>query len=234
MPLLVADSRSFPPNPPSDLEDAQAIVRMDWQAFDAVDRMGNHWARPGWSDSTRRLYWMITFVNEQTLIARAEQCQKALAPLGLDPIPPDGLHVTVLKIGEAAAVAPRNVDALADRVQLLGLPQLSLVAHPLAGSRGTVRFSVTPWAGLVILHAALTAAGRELGVPGGSSTARFRPHLGIAYNPTPRDARPVIETVAGLRQLAPVAVTVDAVDLVELRRDRSVYRWRVLHRVPLV
>ncbi|MFD9591676.1 2'-5' RNA ligase family protein [Kitasatospora sp. NPDC059973] len=232
--LLAADSRSFPPDPPGDLDDAAAIVRADQYAFDAVGRMGDHWARPGWSDRTRRLYWMLTFDGERALTDRAAQCQHALADLGLDQVPPDGLHVTVLRIGDASAVAPATVDALAEKVAGLALPRLPLLAHPLAGSRGAVRFSVTPWTGLVALHAALAQAGRKLGVPGGSSTARFRPHLGIAYNPVERDAWPVVEAVGSLRFLAPVAVTARAVDLVELRRDQSAYRWTVRRRVPLV
>ncbi|MGV9266697.1 2'-5' RNA ligase family protein [Kitasatospora sp. NPDC003701] len=231
--LLAADSRSFPPDPPGDLDDAAAIVHTDQQAFDAVERMGDHWARPGWSDRTRRLYWMLTF-DDRELIDRAAQCQHALADLGLDQVPADGLHLTVLRIGDASAVTPATVDALAERVAALALPRLPLLAHPLAGSRGAVRFSVTPWTDLVALHAQLAQAGLELGVPGGSSTARFRPHLGIAYNPVERDAQPVVEAVSALRRFAPVSVTVEAVDLVELRRERSAYRWTVLRRVPLV
>ncbi|MFJ1795340.1 2'-5' RNA ligase family protein [Kitasatospora griseola] len=232
--LLATDTRSFPPDPPGDLDDAAAIVRTDQQAFDAVERMKDHWARPGWSNRTRRLYWMLTFDKHRALIDRATQCQRALADLGLDPVPADGLHVTLLRIGDASAVAPAAVEALAEKVAALALPRLPLLAHPLAGSRGAVRFSVTPWTGLVALHAQLDQAGRELGVPGGSSTARFRPHLGIAYNPVERDARPVVEAVGALRRFAPVPVTVEAVDLVELRRDQSTYRWTVRRRVPLV
>ncbi|SEM76709.1 2'-5' RNA ligase family protein [Streptacidiphilus jiangxiensis] len=232
--LLATDSRSFPVDPPGDLDAAAAIVRTDQQAFDAVGRMKDHWARPGWSDRTRRLYWMATFDRDRALVDRATQCQRALTDLGLDPVPADGLHLTLLRIGDASAVAPATVDTLAEKVAAIALPRLPLLAHPLAGSRGAVRFSVTPWTGLVALHAQLAQAGRELGVPGGSGTAGFRPHLGIAYNPVDRDARPVVAAVGALRHLAPVAVTVEAVDLVELRRERSAYRWTVRHRVPLV
>nr|BEK71377.1 hypothetical protein KPHV_86040 [Kitasatospora purpeofusca] len=196
--------------------------------------MISHWDRPGWTADTRRLHWMLTFGGgESDLLIRTEECQAALAGLGLDLVPPDGLHVTMVRVGDTDAVTPETVEALADHVQQLALPRLSLTAHPLAGSRGAIRYSLTPWTGLVHLHAALTTAGQELGVPGGAATAEFRPHCGVAYSPAPGDARPVREAVTRLRALAPVALTVDAVDLVELRRRGRTYRWRVLRRVPL-
>ncbi|MFD9062313.1 2'-5' RNA ligase family protein [Kitasatospora purpeofusca] len=230
---LVSDHMAFPADPPSDLDDADTIVRADWEAYAGLEHLVNHWDRPGWDTRTRRLYWMLTFNGHHQLAERAAQCQRALQHLGLDLTPPEGLHVTVLRIGDATDVPARTVDALADRVRGLGLPRLVLVAHPLAGSRGAVRFSVTPWTGLVHLHQQLTAVGRALGVPGGTGTGRWRPHLGIGYSPSDRPAPPFIKAVEPLRLLAPVSLVVESLDLVELRRGTRQYRWRTLQRVAL-
>ncbi|MFJ7280479.1 2'-5' RNA ligase family protein [Kitasatospora sp. NPDC098663] len=231
---LLPDSAAFPCAPPTDLADANAIARTDWDAYAGLDRLVNHWERPGWDDGTRRLYWMLTFGDNHDLAERAVQCQQALQHLALDLTPAEGLHLTVLRIGNTADVPTGTVDALARQVECLELPRLALAAHPLSGSRGAVRFSVSPWTGLVHLHQQLTFAGRSLGVPGGTETGRFRPHLGIGYNPVARPARPLIDAVEPLRVLAPVALDVGALDLVELRRHGRQYHWRTLRRVALV
>ncbi|MFB8242436.1 2'-5' RNA ligase family protein [Kitasatospora purpeofusca] len=231
--VLETDHKAFPAEPPSDLDDADIIVRTDWEAYTGLERLVNHWDRPGWDSRTRRLYWMLTFDGHRQLADRATECQRALQHLGLDLTPPGGLHITILRIGDTTSVPTRTVDALADRVRALRLPRLALSAHPLAGSRGAVRLSVTPWTGLVHLHQQLTTVGRALDVPGGTSTGRWRPHLGIGYNPSDRPARPLIDAVEPLRTLAPVPIDVGALDLVELRRGAREYRWQTVQRVSL-
>ncbi|MFJ6769961.1 2'-5' RNA ligase family protein [Kitasatospora sp. NPDC091257] len=230
---LVPDHKAFPAEPPTDLDDADTIVRTDWAAYARLDRLVNHWDRPGWDSRTRRLYWMLTFDGHHQLADRAAQCQRALQHMGLDLTPPEGLHLTILRIGDTADVPARVVDALTRRVHALRPGRLALSAHPLSGSRGAVRFSITPWTGLVHLHQQLTSSGRALGLPGGTSTGRWRPHLGIGYNPVDRPARPLIEAVEPLRALAPVPLDVETLDLVELRRHGRQYRWRTLQRVAL-
>ncbi len=234
MDLLTADARSFPADlPPAD--NAQAITRTDWQAFAALTRMKDHWDRPGWEDPHRRVYyWMLTFDGHTDLLDLTRRCQHPLEPLGLDLIPATGLHVTMLRIGDRHLVDLPVLRDLADTVEGLGVRAFTVHAHPIAGSRGAIRYSLSPWTPLVRLHAALTRAGRHHGVPGGADTASFRPHLGIAYNPTERDAKPVIDAASHLRQLPPMALTVPAIDLVELRREGRRYRWDTVRTIPLV
>ncbi|MGW7521679.1 2'-5' RNA ligase family protein [Streptomyces sp. NPDC054796] len=231
--LLVPDSRAFPVTPPADLDDHVGIVDHDWRAFSSIGRMSNHWDRPDWPSSRRAYYWMLTFPAAPHLIACAWRCQKTLADLGMDPVPDDGLHVTLTRIGECGDLTAPDLDRLVRRTELASLPRFELLAHPLAGSRGALRFSLSPWTPLVRLHASLTAASEDTGMPGGKPTALHRPHLGIAYNNCDRPAGPVIEAVNALRTLPPVLLDVTAVDLVELRREKSAYRWETVHRLPL-
>jgi len=212
------------------------IIEHDWEAFSAVARMTDHWARPGWPDGGRVYYWMLTVADSPSLVSRARHCQSALAHLGMDPIPDDGLHVTMTRIGDTAHVPAAQIRHLAALAEQLPLAPFQVRAHPLTGSRGAVRFTLSPWTPLVRLHAALSDLGLQAGVPGGLPTSAFRPHLGIQYSNRDQPAEPVIESVASLRSLEPVLLDITSVDLVELRRTcrpQRAYRWKVLHRVSL-
>ncbi|TGB15525.1 2'-5' RNA ligase family protein [Streptomyces sp. MZ04] len=227
---------AFPHRPPPDLDSAGPLVEHDWQAFTAVEQMTNHWARPGWTEGYRAYYWMLTFPDAADLLSRAKVCQDELAHLGMDPVPEDGLHVTMTRIGSTTLVSNGQVRFLADLAQELPCTTFQIAAHPLAGSRGAVRFSLAPWSPLVCLHAALSEIGQRVGVPGGKPTAAFRPHLGVQYSNRERPAAPVIESVARLRGLEPVSLEISSVELVELRRTTGAlptYRWRVVRSVPL-
>jgi hypothetical protein len=179
---LAYDSQAFPSDPPAALDDPSVVTANDWAAFRSVERMTDHWNRPGWGPDHRGYYWMLTFPAADELVAEARACQAAIAHLGMDTIPEDGLQLTLNKIGNSGEVAPRAVDGLAKIAAVAVGPAFRILAHPLAGSRGAVRFSVTPWTPLIQLYTALAAAGQRLGLPDGKPVRAFRPHLGIAYS----------------------------------------------------
>lgn len=233
MSLLMADPAAFPEAPPGDLSDEAAIAAHDWAAFSALDEMTDHWSRPGWSDGSRAYYWLLAFPDAPALTALASRCQEALAPLDLDPVPVDGLHITLTRVGAPDAVDSGQLSGLVHAAEERPPAAFSLQAKPLAGSRGAVRLSLGPWEPLVRLHAALVQAGVERGIRAKKPTAIFRPHLSLAYNNRPRPAAPVVEAVAGLRTLPAVELQVGEVQLVELRRCGFEYRWDVLKSVPL-
>ena len=233
IPKLTSHAASFPAEPPADLDDAQTIVEHDWQSFTGVDRMVNHWDRPGWYEGRRAYYWMLTFRGHRELEALVQRSQKEIIPLGLDLVPLGGLHVTVARIGDTSKVPPSDLDVLAEHAAKGAVPPFRLHAHALAGSRGALRLSLTPWTPLVRLHAALTEINASVGVPGGKPTSGFRPHMGVAYNNRERPVAPVAQVASELRNLLPVALDVSTVDVVELHRSDRAYRIRELHRVPL-
>ncbi|MFD3422402.1 2'-5' RNA ligase family protein [Streptomyces decoyicus] len=232
-PELAIDTRAFPCAPPSDLDDPRVIVEHDWQAFQAVECMQNHWDRPGWSEQRQAYYWMLTFAGAPALLRRAEHCQGTLEHLNMDPVPADGLHVTMLRIGATELVSRPQLQRLIELTEQLPVSGFRILAHPLAGSRGAVRFSLTPWSPLVDLHAALSTLGAQAGVPGGKPTSAFRPHLGLAYNNAERLATPVINAASQLRSLPPIALDITSVDLVKLRRQGRAYRWETIRTLPL-
>jgi 2'-5' RNA ligase len=233
VPLLSADPAAFPAEPPADTHDPAVTAAHDWAAFSALDEMTDHWARPGWSDGSRAYYWMLTFPDDQPLAALARHCQEELAPLGLDPVPTDGLHITLARIGTPDVVTPGQLDSLARDAEALLPPAFSVRAMPLAGSRGAVRLSLGPWEPLLRLHQALAKAGSSVGLAPKSPTSAFRPHLSLAYNNRRRPAAPVVQAVSSLRALPAVGLTVLAAQLVELRREGRTYRWDARRNVTL-
>jgi len=233
VPLLSPDPAAFPAEPPAGTHDPAAIADHDWTAFSALDEMTDHWARPGWADGSRAYYWMLDFPEDQRLAALAERCQEALAPLGLDPVPTDGLHITLARVGTPDVVTPGQLDNLVRAAEALLPSAFSVRAIPLAGSRGAVRLSLGPWEPLLHLHQALTEAGSHVGLAPKRKTSAFRPHLSLAYNNRQRPAAPVVEAVSDLRALACVELCVSAAQLVELRREGRTYRWNVRANLPL-
>jgi len=110
-----------------------------------------------------------------------------------------------------------------------------LTVGPLAGSRGAIRFTVTPWTRLDAVHERLhTATARALDNPGLGGRDRFRPHVSIAYGNQTRSAEPVVETVAQLRDIPPAVVYVRRLHLVCLRRENRTYKWDVVATLPPV
>ncbi|MDX6739563.1 2'-5' RNA ligase family protein [Actinocorallia sp. A-T 12471] len=192
--------------------------------------MKDHWDRARWHPAYRAYYWMLTFPDIPDLLKLARRCQDALAPLGMDDVPEDGLHITMTKIGDTDRVTPNQ---LADLAATTLQARFTLTAHPLTASRGAARFTVTPWHHLTDLHHTLTTANTRAGVPGGRPTPSFRPHLGVTYNNRARPAKDLLPYLLPLRDLSPVRIAVRSVELVELRREGAAYRWTVLHSLPL-
>ncbi|MGA6207215.1 2'-5' RNA ligase family protein [Nocardia testacea] len=225
----------FPPLFPTSTADALAIRENDWSAFRQLENLADHWTIKSWARDRIGYYWYLTF-EDLELAALAGQCQKGLEPDGIDFVPRDGLHLTLLGLGHADEVSDEQLERIiaVARNRLAEFPAFDLEIGPLAGSRSALRFSVAPWDELLELHRLLrevTAAhlpSCEL-----AETAGFRPHLGIGYLNKPVDAAALISDVEGLRTLRPVTVCVAAVELVELRREGHVYRWTVRDRFAL-
>lgn len=189
--------------------------------------MENHWSRGAWSADQETYFWYLTFSDEE-LAEKTEQIQTGLDIGGLDFVPLDGLHITVLKIGNRDGVTAEEIQAIADsaKKKFDELEPFQLEVGPLAGSRGAVRFSVSPWSELVELHRIARAATLEV-LPDLeiADTAAFRPHLGIGYSNRHQPAEPLISKISKLRDSSPVRVYVDSVRIVRLRREEHAYRW---------
>ena len=230
---LAPDPRPFPPAAPADLTDPRVVSAHDWDAFATVDAMVNHWERPGWTDTTRAYYWMLTFPDAQALISQARHCQRELRHLGFDEIDEDGFHLTLGRIGLIHQISPHQLERLVANALERTIPAFALQAIPLTASRGAIRYSIAPWDPVLRLHTALAAVGTEFGVPLDKPTTGMRPHVGIAYCNRSIPAHEVRTAILPLRDLDPVELDVHHVELVELWREHRAYRWQAVHSLAL-
>ncbi|AEH11013.1 MULTISPECIES: 2'-5' RNA ligase family protein [Protofrankia] len=212
-------------------------VADDWHRFAALDRLGNHWDRPGWTPGRRSYHWMLTFENATDLHTLAARCQDRLRLPVLDPVPAEGLHLTLQRLAFTDQINRAELDtAISEtRHRIVDIPPFTLMIGPLAGSSGAVRLSVQPWEPVVTIRAnILDATAAALG-PSGVVTKPhgFRPHIGIAYCNSSANAQPIVSAVEELRHLSPARAGVSAVALVELRREGRAYLWDTVARLPL-
>ncbi|MCP2316656.1 2'-5' RNA ligase [Nocardia amikacinitolerans] len=227
--------RPFPLPLPASTSRADAIRDNDWAAFRQLSELHDHWTLKAWSPGQSGYYWYLTF-DDAELVDLVSRCQAALVDDGIDPVPTDGLHLTVLGFGKTSEVSDDQLSEVvaAARETLSDQAAFDLEIGPLTGSRSAIRFSVAPWDPLLNLHGRLrdaVATTRPANMP--PQTTEFRPHLGIGYVNRQQCAAPLISSVAALRGLPPVTARVDRVSLVELRREGRAYRWNDQAEIPL-
>ena len=233
MPLSAPHPDSFPSVPPIDIDDPATVAAHDWAAFNAVSAMHNHWDRPGWSERTRAVYWLLT-ISDSAFIAHARRCQSFIRHLQFDEIAPEGFHLTLGRVGVIDTVNDGGqIEKVAATVQAKAPPSFALTAVPLTGSRGALRYSVAPWTPILELHQLLVAASDTCGLPPMAPTARLRPHIGIGYANRTLPAALARTAVLPLRALPPATLTIDRAALVEMWREPGAYKWRILHSVQL-
>ncbi|WJK40781.1 2'-5' RNA ligase family protein [Solwaraspora sp. WMMA2056] len=211
----------------------------EWTRFQQVQRMVNHWGRPGWTPGRRSYHWMVMLGHVPALTAMATHCQDQLRHLPhLDLVPTASLHITMQRLAFTDEVSPDVATAVVNDVRrrCAGLPAIPIEIGPLAGSPGAVRFSVGPPGPVSRLRDLIRESIAEVRGPTAlpERASRFVPHVSIAYHNTTADAQPLIQRVASLRHLRPVTAVVQSVDLVELRRQSHQYIASRHARVSLI
>lgn len=226
--MSAAQKTVFPAQFPASGSDSESIRANDWAAFRQLSDLADHWTLKAWPPGKSGFYWYLT-LDDPELLTMARHCQDRLGPEGMDPVPLDGLHITVLGIGDAVNVPVDDLDKVVDRArcELSDFAALDLEIGPLSGSRSAIRFSVAPWDRLIELHRILYNCAKDVRPDQDLRvSADYRPHLGIAYINAARPAAELIDCVRELRELPPVAVTIGCVKLVELWRAEGRYCWR--------
>jgi 2'-5' RNA ligase len=217
---------------------AMDYIATDWQRYQALDNLVNHWQRPGWTPGRRSYHWLIAFENSPALHTLAARCQAALQDdTMLDLVPLNRLHITLERAGFVDEISEAEARAIAEASQArcVTIPAPTLVIGPLAGSAGAVRLSAGPHEPLYTILMAVRAAIAEVrgapAVPG--DVRQFIPHVSIAYSNAARPAQPLVARVAGLRALGTATVQVTTVQFVELRREGHRYAWDKLAETTL-
>ncbi len=219
---------------PADISGAgHAAVASAADRFRQLDRLHNHWARRG---ERRSWQWYLTFEDCPGLRVLAARCQAAVAFPYYDPVPLDGLHLTLGRIAPVNEITAGQVEAIAAAASraCAAVAPFDITIGGLGGTAGALGFAVEAAEHLGRLRDTLRAATCSA-VPGVSPMGpQFEPHVSIAYCNT--DGVPAAQAVAAveqLRMLAPVTATVRAAVIVRLERRERAYVWQPVARLSL-
>ncbi|MFY1652151.1 2'-5' RNA ligase family protein [Solwaraspora sp. WMMB762] len=171
---------------------------------------------------------MVMLGHVPALADLATRCQEQLRDLpNIDLVPTTSLHITMQRLAFTDEVSPDVAAAVVNDVRrrCADLPAIPVEIGPLAGSPGAVRFSVGPPEPVSRLRDLIRESIAKVRGPTAlpERASRFVPHVSIAYHNTPADARPLVQRVASLRRLSPVATVIRSIDLVELYRSGHRY-----------
>lgn len=200
------------------------------------ERMTDHWWwRPGVRPFRRMYVWHILFADQPEVIAWLRACQSLLTDVpGLDPVPPEWLHMTTQVVGFVDEITEAEAGAMADaaarrlrRVE----PIAAELGSPLPHTEGVV-LGVQPGRALDPVRAAIREAVAEtVRAHRLTDESGWTPHLSIAYSNREGPAAPVVEAMRHMP--GPVEVRVGNVHLVGQERVGRLYRWDRIAVVPL-
>ncbi len=167
----------------------------------------------------------------------AAAARRRLAGLpGLDLVPDEWLHLTMQDIGFSDEVADGELAAIiaAASAGLAALAPVTVtVGPPVQVSEGILCW-VAPEDALDPARDAVRAAISEARGPDrllDGKWARWKPHMSLGYANADGPAEPFAAALDGFTDVA--TVTVGAVDLIRLGRDRQMYEWEPIARLPL-
>lgn len=215
----------------------QRVDEEDWRRFRGIQRLGDHWVREDWPLGRHYTTWYVVF-RDPAVQAYAARFQGELADLDyLDPIPADGLHMTIQGVAyrdqlddeQIAAIAQRGAERCAD------LEPFDLSLGPISGFRAGTFVRAEPWAPVQQLRDRLRNAITDVLGAGALSPegSPFKPHMSITYCHADSPAAPLIERLHRLRSAERVTTTVRSAELLDLYRHDLAYHWTTIASVPL-
>jgi 2'-5' RNA ligase len=200
--------------------------------------MRDHWWwRPGWRPGRRFYTWHLTFGHSPELANLAVEYQNAVKLSFLDPVPIDGLHLTMQGIGFTDEVAGSDLAAItsAARDECATLRPFEIAAGPAYADPEGVPLVIEPWEPIEEVRRSMRRAiGQVWGlgrVP--EREEEFTPHITLFYSNAQADPAPLRRALAALQSTPPAKTMVRAVSLIQLGRDEHVYRWSTIAEVPL-
>lgn len=195
----------------------------------------DHWRRrPGWHPGRRFYTFHVTWRDQPAVQELAAQARARLAEIReLDPVPGQWLHLTTQGIGFTDEVSGADLSAISAtaRARIAAVhPVLVQVAAPKAASEGVACWVGPPGALDPVRDALRAAIGDVWGASQVPEVAEWTPHVSLAYanSDGPADA-----INAALRDGRAETATVRAVELIRLGRDRHLYEWESIGRLPL-
>ena len=200
-----------------------------------TDGISRHWWwRPGWQPGSRFYAFHFTFAAQPAVQDLAAQARARLAAFAwLDMVPGEWLHCTTQGVGFAGDVGEADLTAItaAARARLAAVAPVAVtITAPHAAGEGAL-CDVKPDGSLDAARDAVRDAIADVwGNARVPEAAQWAPHVSVAYANAGGPAAPVDAALAGMRG---VTVTLGALDLILLGRDRYVYEWETIASVPL-
>ncbi|WP_090804135.1 2'-5' RNA ligase family protein [Asanoa ishikariensis] len=206
-----------------------------WEAYQRADRLTNHWYwRPGWRPARTFYTWHLTFKNQPDLHRLVAEIQSGLPTEALDLVPLSGLHLTVQGLGFADEVSGEDITHIVEaaRDRCAQLPSFEINLGPVDPDAEGIGLLVRPWDKLTQLRTAIRDAIASVWsrVP---EDVEFRPHITVAYSGANAPSGEIVASLRPLRRLRPVSLQVEAVELIELRRNDREYVWDTVDAIHL-
>jgi len=203
-----------------------------------ADHVRDHWWwRPGWRAGRRFYAFHVTFEDQPELHRVADSYRSVLTtapPATL--IPDQWLHLTMQGIGFTDETTDARLAAIIEEAgeHLSQLPVVGVEFGEVIVADEAIVMPAIPAEPVQRLRAATrTAIGRAVGadrVP--ENPGRYRPHVSIAYLTAAGPAEPYVQAVRTIAP-EPAVVRISYVDLIEMHRDRRMYEWNAIARIPL-
>jgi 2'-5' RNA ligase len=214
----------------------QDSLERRWQEYRKLDRLTEHWYwRPGWRQGRRFYTWHITFDGQVALYDLARRIQAGLDVPGLDPVPMEGLHLTMQGLGFTDEVSHDDAEKIVEaaRTRCAAVRPFQLTLGPVDPDAEATALLVAPWAPVEQLRLTIRDAIGSVWPVVPEPEEGFRPHVTVAYSGASVPVEPIREHMTVLRDLPPVEVSISEVQLIALNRDERVYAWDVVESVPL-
>jgi hypothetical protein len=111
--------------------------------LDQLEETRDHWYwRPGWRVGRSFYTWHLTFQNAAEVAALAAYYQQQMPLPSLDPVPAEGLHMTLQGVGFTDEVTDTDIQAITDhaRERCSALEPFALTLGPARGDAQGVGF----------------------------------------------------------------------------------------------
>jgi 2'-5' RNA ligase len=195
------------------------------------------WWRPGWRTGRSFYTWHLTFDGAEEVHAVAARYRAALAGLPWITLVPDRwLHLTMQGVGFTDEVTDQDLGAIIEAagVRLAAVEPVTVQLGPAIVADEAVALPAQPDAAVRAIRAAIRAGIAEVwgedSVP--EHAERFRPHASVAYLGAEGPAAPYVEAISHVRD-GSARAPIRAASLIRLNRDRQMYEWDTLAKVPL-
>ena len=224
------------------MDDALAFWDLVWERLLARDSMVPD--MPGWRDEwapdRRSLVFLFEVGDLAEVVDVATRVGEALETVGVRPIAPESLHLTIRSVG--------FVDELVDDPNAV----IEQAAHALEGTRAasvkivgagsfddTAILQVAPWDSLRAIQQPLLAHVPALSPSWAEAERRaaeggFAPHISVAYYEQPIPSSDIARALQPFRRMDGPVFVIDAISLVSVPPPvEPFFTWDIIARFPL-